>query len=65
MWKSDNPDFPRVDVYGSLDELEADFGVRPDDLHRPKIDDLVRPNPDDPSGVSMMRRIPRCLRCVV
>ena len=61
VWKSDNPDFPRVDVYGSLDELEADFGVRPDDLHRPKIDDLVRPNPDDPSGVSMMRRIPDVL----
>ena len=23
VWKSDNPEFPRVDVYGSLDELEA------------------------------------------
>jgi len=61
VWKSDNPAFPRVDVYGSLDELEADFGVRPDDLHRPAIDDLVRPNPDDPSGTSMMRRIPDVL----
>jgi len=61
VWKSDNPDFPRVDVYGSLDELERDFGVRPDDLHRPRIDDLVRPNPDDPSGQSMMRRIPDVL----
>ena len=28
VWKSDNPEYPRVDVYGSLDELEADFGVR-------------------------------------
>ncbi len=61
VWKSDNPDFPRVDVYGSLDELEADFGVRPVDLHRPAIDELVRPNPDDPSGQSMMRRIPDVL----
>ena len=61
VWKSDNPAYPRVDVYGSLDELEADFGVRPDDLHRPAIDDLVRPNPDDPSGQSMMRRIPDVL----
>jgi len=61
VWKSDNPDYPRVDVYGSLDELERDFGVRPDDLHRPAIDDLVRPNPDDPSGKSMMRRIPDVL----
>ncbi|MEY4312714.1 MAG: hypothetical protein RLZZ319_223, partial [Actinomycetota bacterium] len=57
VWKSDNPDFPRIDVYGSLDELEADFGVRPTDLHRPAIDELTRPNPDDPSGKSTMRRI--------
>jgi len=61
VWKSDNPDYPRIDVYGSLDELEADFGVRPDDLHRPAIDDLVRANPDDPTGKSMMRRIPDVL----
>ena len=61
VWKSDNPEFPRIDVYGSLDELERDFGVRPTDLHRPAIDDLVRPNPDDPSGQSMMRRIPDVL----
>ncbi|CAN5155865.1 isoleucine--tRNA ligase [soil metagenome] len=57
VWKSDNPEYPRVDVYGSLDELERDFGVRPDDLHRPFIDELTRPNPDDPSGHSTMRRI--------
>ena len=57
VWKSDNPEYPRVDVYGSLDELEADFGVRPTDLHRPFIDELTRPNPDDPTGQSTMRRI--------
>lgn len=57
VWKSDNPDFPRVDVYGSLDEIERDFGVRPTDLHRPFIDELTRANPDDPSGQSTMRRI--------
>jgi isoleucyl-tRNA synthetase len=61
VWKSDNPDFPRIDVYGSLEELERDFGVKPEDLHRPAIDELVRPNPDDPSGASMMRRIPDVL----
>jgi isoleucyl-tRNA synthetase len=61
VWVSDNPEFPRVDVYGSLDELEKDFGVRPTDLHRPAIDELVRPNPDDPSGQAMMRRIPDVL----
>jgi isoleucyl-tRNA synthetase len=57
VWKSDDPLYPRVDVYGSLDELERDFGVRPDDLHRPYIDELTRPNPDDPTGKSTMRRI--------
>ncbi|MGQ0616343.1 MAG: isoleucine--tRNA ligase [Acidimicrobiia bacterium] len=63
VWKSDDPQIPRVDVYGSLDALERDFGVRPDDLHRPGIDQLVRPNPDDPSGRSMMRRVPDVLDC--
>ncbi|MCU1582363.1 MAG: isoleucine-tRNA ligase [Microbacteriaceae bacterium] len=57
IWKSDDPEYPRIDVYGSLDELEADFGVRPTDLHRPFIDELTRPNPDDPTGRSTMRRI--------
>jgi isoleucyl-tRNA synthetase len=57
VWKSDDPEYPRIDVYGSLDELEADFGVRPTDLHRPFIDELTRPNPDDPTGRSIMRRI--------
>ncbi len=61
VWKSDDPSFPRVDVYGSLEELERDFGVQPADLHRPFIDELVRPNPDDPSGKAMMRRIPDVL----
>ncbi len=63
VWKSDDPAYPRVDVYGSLDELERDFGVRPTDLHRPCIDELVRPNPDDPTGRSMMRRVPEVLDC--
>jgi isoleucyl-tRNA synthetase len=63
VWVSDNPEYPRVDVYGSLDELERDFGVRPADLHRPYIDDLTRPNPDDPTGQSTMRRTPEVLDC--
>jgi len=63
VWQSDNPEYPRTDVYGSLDELEADFGVRPTDLHRPVIDELVRPNPDDPTGKSMMRRVPEVFDC--
>ena len=57
VWKSDNPSYPRIDVYGSIDEIEYDFGTRLNDLHRPFIDSLTRSNPDDPSGKSMMRRI--------
>ena len=63
VWKSDDPAYPRVDVYGSLEELERDFGVRPSDFHRPVIDELTRPNPDDPTGRSTMRRVPEVLDC--
>ena len=63
VWKSDDPRYPRIDVYGSLDELERDFGVRPADLHRPMIDELTRPNPDDPTGQSTMRRVEEVLDC--
>lgn len=63
VWVSDNPDYPRVDVYGSIDELQADFGTEVTDLHRPYVDDLVRPNPDDPTGKSMMRRVEDVFDC--
>jgi isoleucyl-tRNA synthetase len=63
VWKSDDPQYPRVDVYGSLEQLEADFGVRVTDLHRPGIDNLTRPNPDDPTGQSTMRRDTAVLDC--
>ncbi|NNG37198.1 class I tRNA ligase family protein [Nakamurella aerolata] len=68
VWKSDDPQYPRIDVYGSFAELERDFGTLPrrvdpetgeekPDLHRPFIDRLTRPNPDDPTGNSTMRRV--------
>ncbi|WP_341927514.1 isoleucine--tRNA ligase [Nocardioides psychrotolerans] len=67
VWKSDDPAYPRVDVYGSFEEIERDFGRLPGkgdgvpDLHRPYVDDLTRPNPDDPrtpeEGQSTMRRV--------
>jgi len=63
VWVSDSEEYPRVDVYGSLDELERDFGVRPASLHRPYIDELTRLNPDDPTGKSTMRRVPEVLDC--
>ena len=67
VWRSDDPAYPRIDVYGSLEEIERDFGHLPvnqhgePDLHRPYIDELTRPNPDDPTGKSTMRRIPDVL----
>ncbi len=69
VWVSDDPNHPRVDVYGSLDELKRDFGKYPTDdkgetnLHRPWIDELTRPNPSDPTGQSTMRRISDVLDC--
>jgi isoleucyl-tRNA synthetase len=67
VWKSDDPAYPRLDVYGSFEELERDFGRLPrnadgePDLHRPFIDEVTRPNPDDPTGRSVMRRVPDVL----
>jgi len=61
VWQSDDPAYPRTDVYGSFAELEADFGGPVTDLHRPFIDRLTRPNPDDPTGRSTMRRVPDVL----
>jgi isoleucyl-tRNA synthetase len=63
VWMSDDPAYPRTDVYGSLDDLERDFGARVEDLHRPYVDELTRPNPDDPTGRATMRRVPEVLDC--
>ncbi|WP_462418006.1 isoleucine--tRNA ligase [Kytococcus sp. Marseille-QA3725] len=72
VWVSDDPEHPRMDVYGSLEQIEADFGELPRnadgevDLHRPWVDHLTRPNPDDPRNAgaapgehtgSTMRRV--------
>lgn len=63
VWVSDDPNYPRTEVYGSLEELKEAFGDYPrnaagePDLHRPWIDQLTRPNPDDPTGNSQMVRV--------
>lgn len=63
VWVSDDPNYPRTEVYGSLEELKEAFGDYPrnaqgePDLHRPWIDQLTRPNPDDPTGGSQMVRV--------
>src|SRR4051812_33516344 len=67
VWQSDDPAYPRTDVYGSFEQLQRDFGRLPQDrdgnpdLHRPFVDELTRPNPDDPTGRSTMRRVPDVL----
>ncbi len=69
VWKSNDPQYPRIDVYGSLAEMEKDFGRLPLDqdgkvnLHRPFIDDLTRANPNDPTGKSQMVRVTDVLDC--
>ena len=63
VWKSDNPDFPRIDVFGSVKEIKEKTGIEVNDLHRPMIDDVVYPNPDDPSGKTMMRRVSDVFDC--
>ena len=50
VWRSDDPNYPRIDVYGSIADLERDFGVQVDDLHRPYVDKLVRPEPRRSDG---------------
>ncbi|WP_261623662.1 isoleucine--tRNA ligase [Nesterenkonia marinintestina] len=63
VWVSDDPAHPRTEVYGSLAELREAFGDVPrnaegePDLHRPWIDRMTRPNPDDPTGRSQMVRV--------
>ncbi len=63
IWISDNPKYPRIDVYGSIEELERDFKVKVEDLHRPYIDNLTRPNPNDPTGKSTMKRVADVFDC--
>ena len=63
VWISDDPQYPNIEVYGSVAELEEAFGVKVEDLHRPFIDTLVKKNPKDPTGKSKMRRAPEVLDC--
>ena len=63
VWMSDDPNYPRIDVYGSISEIEKDFGVKVTDLHKEHLDELVRINPDDPSGKSIMRRVEDVFDC--
>lgn len=63
VWKSDNPQFPRIDVFGSVAEIKEKTGFEVTNLHKPYIDEVVYPNPDDPSGKTMMRRVSDVFDC--
>lgn len=63
VWQSDNPEYPRTDVFGSVAEIKEKTGFDVVDLHRPYIDEVVYPNPDDPTGKTMMRRVPYVFDC--
>ena len=40
IWESTNERYPHREVYGSIVEIEAAFGVKVKDLHSPFIDTL-------------------------
>jgi isoleucyl-tRNA synthetase len=63
IWESSDPNYPHVEVYGSIEEIELAFGVRVKDLHMPFIDSLTKPNPSDPTGKSILKRVPEVLDC--
>ncbi|WP_236869969.1 isoleucine--tRNA ligase [Candidatus Bandiella numerosa] len=63
VWQSDDPEYPHMEVYGSIKEIEEAFDVKVKDLHRPYIDSLTKPNPKDPTGKSKLRRVPEILDC--
>ena len=63
VWKSENPKFPRIDVFGSIEEIKEKTGFAVVDLHKPYIDDVIYPNPDDATGQTMMRRVGDVFDC--
>ncbi len=63
VWKSDNPKFPRIDVFGSVEEIKQKTGFEVKNLHKPYIDEVIYKNPDDPSGQTMMRRVSDVFDC--
>lgn len=63
VWKSDDPKYPNIDVFGSIAEIKEKTGIEVTDLHKPYIDNVVYPNPKDPTGKSMMRRVSDVFDC--
>lgn len=61
VWRSDNPASSKLYVFGSIAELEDFFGVKVEDLHRPGIDNLTKPDPENPQYT--LRRVEDVLDC--
>jgi isoleucyl-tRNA synthetase/RimJ/RimL family protein N-acetyltransferase len=61
VWRSDNPDNKQLYVFGSIAELEAFFDVKVDDLHKPFIDTLTKPDPLNPKY--NLRRVDEVFDC--
>jgi isoleucyl-tRNA synthetase len=61
VWRSDNPDNKELYVFGSIAELEAFFEVKVEDLHKPFIDTLTKPDPTNPRYT--LRRVDEVFDC--
>jgi isoleucyl-tRNA synthetase len=61
IWRSDNPKNNKLYVFGSIKELEEFFEVEVEDLHRPFIDTLTKPDPEDENYT--LRRVEDVFDC--
>lgn len=61
VWRSDNPKNDKLYVFGSIAELEEFFGTKVEDLHRPFIDELTKPDPEDSNYT--LRRVTDVFDC--
>ena len=61
VWRSNNPNNKKLYVFGSIKEMEEFFGVKVNDLHRPFIDELTKPDPED--NKFTIKRVSEVLDC--
>ena len=61
IWRSTDPNNKKLYVYGSIEDIEKDFGVKCTDLHREFLDTLTRPDPENRDAV--LQRVPDVFDC--
>ncbi len=61
IWRSNDPQSKKLYVFGSIKEIEEFFGTKVNDLHRPYIDELTKPDPENPKFT--IKRVPEVLDC--